>query len=115
MAASMNGHLVPPPCGPVGFRHLWCSGVLFGDNQSDFGLLVYEIRPPVGLACRWLIDHSMMTAWFFFVSPVFPCGPVGCWRLWSAGMEFRDFMTIKPGLDMLLYDVPLLWGRFAGG
>ena len=44
-------------CGALGFRLLTV--------ESDFGLLVYEICPPVGLACTWLIDHSMMTACSF--------------------------------------------------
>ena len=40
----------------------------------------------------------------FFLLP--PRGPVGRWRLWSAGVLFRDLMTSKPGLGLLLYDVP---------
>ena len=40
---------------------------------------------------------------------------MGCWRLWSAGVLFRDLVTIKPGLGLLLYDVPVFWVCLAGG
>ena len=65
-------------------------------SKSAFGLLVDVCRPPVGLAGRWLIDHNKVTACSF----CFPCGPVGCWRLWSEGVMFRDLMTIRPGVPL---------------
>ena len=58
--------------------------------ESDFGWLC-------------LIDHSMISTCSFY-SPL--RGPVGRWRLWSAAVLFRDLMTSKPGLGLLLYDVP---------
>ena len=85
------------PCGALGFCLVTIKSV---------GLLIYEFRLPVDLSCWWLIDHSMMTACFFS----FPPFPVVPWGVpWSAGVLFRDLMTIKPGLGLLLYDVPLFW------
>ena len=54
--------------------------------KPDFGLLVDEISPSVGLAYRWLLDHNMMTACSLRFHPalslvpwgVGACGPQGC-------------------------------------
>ena len=94
-AASMNGHLVslsPPRVFPPPLQSLWgvgtCGALGYGlvTITPDFGLLVDEICPSVGLSYRWLLGHRMMTACSLCFHPalsvvpwgVGACGPQGC-------------------------------------